>query len=123
LPTITAAELMHPELHHRPFTAPGWPFEHKLDGFRALARCDGGDVELSSRTGRSLAHAFPEVIHCLTDIGSDCVLDGELVVPDARGHPSFEGVRRRALMRRPAAIAAAVGKTPAALHVFDVLTC
>ena len=31
-------DLMHLTLDPKPFTAPGWLFELKVDGFRALAR-------------------------------------------------------------------------------------
>jgi ATP-dependent DNA ligase len=49
------------------------------------------------------------------------VFDGELVVTDARGHPSFEGVRRRAVMKLAKSITAAVPQSPAALCFFDVM--
>src|SRR5436190_6308476 len=55
-------DLMHPTLHAAPFTAAGWLFEMKLDGFRALAGRRGAKVELLSRTGRSMAHEFPEIM-------------------------------------------------------------
>ena len=35
---IGADSLMHPTLYPAPFTAAGWVFENKFDGFRALAR-------------------------------------------------------------------------------------
>lgn len=54
-PTITAADLTHPRIARVPFTAAGWVFEHKLDGFRVLAIVEAGDVRLLSRNGRSLA--------------------------------------------------------------------
>jgi ATP-dependent DNA ligase len=100
-------DLMHPTLHAAPFTAAGWVFEMKLDGFRALARRHGDDVELLSRTGRSMAGEFPEIMAALARIAGEWVLDAELVVPDERGYPSFEQLRRRALMRRRASIVAA----------------
>ena len=114
-------DLMHPMAHARPFTAAGWMFEMKLDGFRALARRWNGAVELLSRNGRQMNNQFPEVIAALERIPGTWAIDAELVVPDERGHPSFEHVRRRALMRQPHSIAVAAGRHPAALCVFDVL--
>jgi len=40
---------------------PGWSFEPKYDGFRALAFRDGDRVALQSRQQRSLTAAFPDV--------------------------------------------------------------
>ena len=114
-------DLMHPTLHAAPFTAAGWLFEMKLDGFRALACRRGAKVELLSRTGRSMAHEFPEIMEALSQISGDWAMDAELVVPDERGHPAFEATRRRAVMRRRSSIDIAAAKTPAALCVFDVL--
>ena len=65
VPTITVADLMHPRIGREPFTAAGWVFEHKLDGFRALAIVEAGDVRLLSRNGRSLGKQFPEVVRAL----------------------------------------------------------
>ena len=114
-------DLMHATLVQRPFTRSGWSFEMKLDGFRALARRDGDRVELISRTGRSMAPAFPEVIRVLKTIPGSWVIDGELVATDERGFPSFERLRRRAVMKLPKSIAAAVPEAPAAICAFDVL--
>jgi ATP-dependent DNA ligase len=44
LPRITAADLMHPRIQRESFTGAGWVFEHKLDGFRALAIVEAGDT-------------------------------------------------------------------------------
>ncbi len=96
-------------------------FEQKLDGFRALAIVEAGDVRLLSRNGRSLAEQFPEVKRALQPIASDVVLDCELVVPDERGHPDFEEVRRRSLIQRRALIDSAAAETPATLCPFDLL--
>ena len=85
---------MHPTLHTAPFTAAGWLFEMKLDRFRALARRRGADVRLLSRTGRLMGNQFPDIVAALDRIPAAWVLDAELVVPDARGHPSFERMRR-----------------------------
>jgi len=114
-------DLMHATLLQRPFTQPGWSFEMKLDGFRALARRDGDLVELISRNGNMLGAAFPEVVRALKAIPGNWVLDAELVVPDSKGRPSFDRLRRRAVMKLTKTIVDAVTKAPAALCVFDVL--
>jgi len=39
----------------------GWQFEPKWDGFRCLARRDGDEVTLTSKSGKPLARYFPDV--------------------------------------------------------------
>jgi hypothetical protein len=97
---LSPADLCHPTLHRGPFTAAGWLFELKHDGFRAFART-GPAPELMSRWGRSMAPAFPEIVRALESLPADAVLDAELVVPDTAGRADWEELRRRSLMRRP----------------------
>jgi bifunctional non-homologous end joining protein LigD len=113
---------MHPTLYPAPFTAAGWVFENKFDGFHALVRKSGDKLGLISRRGRSFARAFPEVVGAIAMLPRDAVLDAELVVSDERGHPSFERLRRRSVMTRPMRIADAAGVEPAILCVFDLLS-
>ncbi|MGF6870581.1 hypothetical protein [Paraburkholderia sp. MM5477-R1] len=49
---IEASDLMLATLHRRPFSACGWLFELKYDGFRCLVRKFGDRVELISRLGQ-----------------------------------------------------------------------
>jgi bifunctional non-homologous end joining protein LigD len=119
--TITPAGLMHATLLRQSFTAEGWVFENKLDGCRALVRKAGRAVELLSRSGRSMADQFPEIIRAAQAIPGGAILDAELVVLDERGHAMFERIRRRAVMRVERTIAAAAKAQPALLCVFDLL--
>lgn len=119
--SLSPADLMQATLHRRPFRDPAWIFEDKLDGFRAFVRRSGTRVELLSRNGRSMAEAFPEIVRAIADLRTDAVLDAELVVPDEKGMPSFERLRRRALMKLKTSIAAAAAAEPAMLCVFDCL--
>src|SRR6202521_461712 len=113
---------MHPTLHPAPFTAAGWVFENKFDGFRALARKSGDKAELISRRGRLLARAFPEVIQAIAMLPHDAVLDAELVVSDERGHPAWDRLRRRSVMSRALRIDDVARLQPALLCVFDLLS-
>ena len=73
----------------------GWQFEPKWDGFRCLARRDGADVSLISKSGKPLARYFPDVVAMLADLKStQFLLDGELIIPvgDAL---SFEALQLR----------------------------
>ena len=111
---------MHPTLHRAPFTRAGWIFEHKLDGFRALART-GPAPALMSRNGLSYVAAFPEIVASLRRFPVAAVLDTELVVVDEAGRPQWERLRRRARIYRPGAPEASAASEPASLYAFDVL--
>ena len=98
----------------------GWQYEPKWDGFRCLARRDGDDVSLTSKSGKPLARYFPEVAEMLRGLTTtQFLLDGELIIPvgdalsfDAlqlRLHPAESRVRKLAK------------ETPAELMAFDVL--
>ena len=117
---IGAGDLMHAIRWPRPFTADGWVFENKLDGFRALLR-KNGTAELISRNGRSMAPQFPEIMEAVAAL-PNCVLDAELVVLDNTGHAMWDRVRTRSVMRQPWSIARAVLEQPATLCVFDLLS-
>jgi bifunctional non-homologous end joining protein LigD len=69
----------------------GWLFEVKWDGYRVVARVDGGRVTLSSRRDQHLTERFGVVARALPDAvrSRDCVLDGEVVALESDGRPSF----------------------------------
>jgi bifunctional non-homologous end joining protein LigD len=94
-----------------PFDRPGWSFEVKWDGFRALAVIEGGRVRLVSRNGRPRDDRFPSIAAALTGAAADTVLDGEIVAVDARGRPVFQDLQN----------AAREGHGRLRYYVFDVL--
>ena len=65
---------MHPRIEREPFTASGWLFQHKLDGFRALAIVEAGDVQLLSRSGRSLGEQLTEIVRALRTVAAEVVV-------------------------------------------------
>ena len=77
-------------------TGPGWLFEVKWDGYRALATLAGGEVELRSRRGNSLRERFGAVVKELPRAirTPDCVLDGEVCALDEHGRPSFSAMQQ-----------------------------
>ncbi|MBI5947806.1 MAG: ATP-dependent DNA ligase [Chloroflexi bacterium] len=99
---------------------PGWLYEPKWDGFRALVFFDGGDPYLQSRDLKPLGRYFPEVVAGLAGaLPCPMVLDGELVIMGPKGldfdalqlrlHPAESRVRKLA------------AETPAAFVAFDIL--
>jgi bifunctional non-homologous end joining protein LigD len=47
-----------------PFDDKNWIFEDKYDGFRMVAKIDGGSVTLYSRNGKIVSHSYS---HCIVD--------------------------------------------------------
>ncbi len=76
-----------------PFDRPGWIFEVKWDGYRAVAEVRSGAVSLYSRNGISFARKFASVAETLQKSGLDAVLDGEIVVVDDLGRPDFQALQ------------------------------
>jgi bifunctional non-homologous end joining protein LigD len=79
------------------FSARGWIFELKYDGFRLLAAKDGSVVRLRCRSRKDVTSVFPEVSDAIRALPvRRALLDGELVVFGADGRPDFEQLRARA---------------------------
>ena len=98
----------------------GWHFEPKWDGFRAIASRSGDTVELMSKSGKSLARYFPEVVAELARTASaDFVVDGELILP-IDGILSFDALQAR-LHPAESRIRKLSAETPAQLMLFDCL--
>ena len=98
----------------------GWQFEPKWDGFRCLARRDGDEVALTSRSGKPLGRYFPEVLEMLGGTKEKAfVLDGELII--AIGDTlSFDALQLR-LHPAESRIRKLATETPAELMAFDLL--
>ena len=100
----------------------GWAFEMKWDGVRAIAYLAGGRVKLLSRKGRDDTKAYFDVADELSTIKVEtAILDGEVVVTDATGRPSFGLLQPRINLTRQADIERAAKAYPAQLMLFDIL--
>jgi bifunctional non-homologous end joining protein LigD len=116
-----SVRLMLAEPRDTPFTAPGWLFELKLDGYRALAARDGKS-RLLSRNGNDLSTCFPEITRAVTALPGDrLLLDGELVALDEDGRPNFQRLQQRAQIRRSLDIRHASVESPVTYFAFDLL--
>lgn len=68
---------------------PGWLYEIKWDGYRALAFLDKGSVELRSRNNKSFNEKYYPVYQALQHWKVNAVVDGEIVVIDEEGYTDF----------------------------------
>jgi bifunctional non-homologous end joining protein LigD len=116
-----SVQLMLAESRDSAFTAPGWYFELKLDGYRALGAHDGS-TRVLSRNGNDLSSRFPELIQALSALPlKRLVLDGEVVALDQAGRPSFQRLQQRARLRRDLDIRHAMVENPVTYFAFDLL--
>ena len=119
---VEDTELMLAETRDQPFSKAGWLFEVKLDGYRMRAACQNGEAILYSRKGLDFAGAFPELARAIKAIPyENVILDGELVVLNESGHPSFSKLQARAKLSGRAEVKRAAIEAPATLFVFDLL--
>ncbi|MFD9725447.1 ATP-dependent DNA ligase [Streptomyces sp. NPDC059072] len=99
---------------------PGMQYEAKWDGFRAIVHRDGDEIEIGSRTGKSLTRYFPELAASLKgNLPDRCVMDGEIVIIQG-GRLDFDRLTERI---HPAAsrVKLLAETTPAAFVAFDLL--
>jgi ATP-dependent DNA ligase len=97
-------------------------FEPKWDGFRSIVFRDGDEVEIGSRNERPMTRYFPELVAAIkAQLPERCVIDGEIVVPDAHGtRLDFDALQLRI---HPAAsrVELLSTQTPAHFVAFDLL--
>ena len=68
------------KLTHDYFSDPGWIYERKLDGERALLFCTEGEVKLMSRNKKNLNKKYPELVEAFSERNStNMIIDGEIV--------------------------------------------
>ena len=73
-----------------------WTYEVKWDGYRCIAVKKDGRVTLWSRNQKDLTHDYPRVEAAIGKLPTPSfVIDGEVVVLDAAGRPSFQALQRR----------------------------
>lgn len=87
-----------------------WLYELKFDGYRFLGAKSGRDAKLWSRTEKDFTPRFPAVAKALAALKTrSALVDGELVVPDEQGSPSFQLIQN------------ADESTPVRAFLFDLL--
>lgn len=71
-----------------------WLYEIKYDGYRIMARVQGGEVTLFSRNGHDWTARMAPQAMALEKLGlGDSWLDGEAVVLDEQGMPDFQALQ------------------------------
>jgi bifunctional non-homologous end joining protein LigD len=104
------------------FSRDGWLFELKYDGIRAMVSVAGDLVRITGRRGSDETARYPESPAIRAGIRArQAIVDGELVVLDADGRPSFERMQQRINVVRDTDVRRAAAEHPATFIAFDLL--
>ena len=99
-----------------------WIFEIKWDGVRGLCHIDQGVLTIYTRNNNRCERQYPELQVLPHYIEADqAILDGEIVVLDAKGVSKFERIQPRIHNQDANAVAKMAQKDPVHLFVFDLL--
>lgn len=97
----------------------GWGYEYKWDGYRCCLRvAQGGETRLTSRRGTDITATYPDLTGEALE-GREAILDGEIVVLDNQGRPSFPLLQTRHLRAPDASL---LEQSPVHFFAFDVLS-
>jgi bifunctional non-homologous end joining protein LigD len=119
---VDEIDLMLAEPRNRAFTSADWIYELKYDGYRLLAAIERGEPRLLTRNKHDATGAFPEIGSALRHLPTEhVVLDGEVVVHDDQGKPSFQRLQQRARYTRSLDVQLAAARQPATYYAFDLL--
>ena len=83
-----------------------WLYELKLDGYRVLVLKQRRVITLFSRRRNNLTNRFPSIARASSFLPNKTILDGELVVLDDTGKPTFAALHKSRF-------------TPDALYYYD----
>lgn len=116
-PFAAPISTMEARVKEQPPEPPGWRYEPKWDGFRAVSWSD--DIRLDSRNQKPLLRYFPELAPALRQLPKGTVVDGEVVVVlDDR--TSFDSLQLR-IHPAESRIKLLAEEIPASLVAFDLL--
>ena len=121
-PMPTAIQPMLASIAEDPFDDANWLFEIKWDGYRVLSFIENGKVRMVSRNQNDLGPRYPELRELPKLVSAkSAILDGEVVVLDEQGRPSFSLMQQRTGIRAHGRQAAARPDLPILYYVFDLI--
>ena len=121
-PIPTAIQPMLASIAEDPFDDPSWLFEIKWDGYRVVSFIEDGTVRMVSRNQNDLGPRYPE-LNALPKLvnAKSAILDGEVVVLDEQGRPSFSLMQQRTGIRAHGRQAPSRPDLPIIYYVFDLI--
>src|SRR5690606_17100691 len=76
-----------------PFDDPGWEYEVKWDGYRAMAFRSNNKTELKSRNNKSFKEKFYPIFEAVQQWDVNAVVDGEIVAVNEKGIADFSALQ------------------------------
>jgi bifunctional non-homologous end joining protein LigD len=121
-PMPTAIQPMLASIAEEPFDNPNWLFEIKWDGYRVISFIENRTVRMVSRNQNDLGPRYPELRELPKLVNAKtAILDGEVVVLDEQGRPSFSLMQQRTGIRSHGRQAAPRADLPIIYYVFDLI--
>jgi bifunctional non-homologous end joining protein LigD len=118
----SSLDIMLARTAEKAFSDDAWLFEIKYDGYRLIADKRDRNVSLRYRSGLDATAVFPEVVSAIRRLPFDeFVIDGEVVVLDSDGAPSFQLLQQRGRLSNRRDIARAAARLPATFFGFDLV--
>ncbi|MXN93306.1 DNA ligase D [Flavobacterium sp. Sd200] len=90
---LTEVKPMLATLVNEPFDSPGWSYEVKWDGYRALAYVNKGKTELLSRNIKSFTEKYYPIAAVMDSWSINAVFDGEILVIGKDGITNFSALQ------------------------------
>jgi bifunctional non-homologous end joining protein LigD len=112
----------------KPFNNKDWVFEVKWDGVRSIFyfHKTKNIFKLQSRNGIDITHRYPEITESLrrvVEFNESVIVDGEIVVLNKEGYPSFGSHKERMSVNSDREISKLSKTIPATYYLFDILYC
>ncbi len=121
-PMPSAIQPMLASIAEEPFDNPNWLFEIKWDGYRVVSFIENGTVRMVSRNQNDLGPRYPELGELPKLVNAKtAILDGEVVVLDEQGRPSFSLMQQRTGIRAHGRQTAQRSDLPILYYVFDLI--
>jgi len=95
-------------------------YEPKLDGTRAICY-KNGVIKIVNRRDKNITHKYPEFHFAQKIKAKSCILDGEIIVYDKDGKPSFNLLQKRDQLANKLLIEMRSETYSATYVVFDIL--
>lgn len=115
-------EVMEPVLSAQIIQDEQWIHQIKWDGIRAITYIQNGSYHVFTKSGRERTAFYPEIMDIISHFkGHQAVLDGEFVVLDQNGKPSFNLVLTRDRLKTQAKLSLYMRKFPVNYVLFDIL--